>query len=122
MGVIITTEQQRLTNNRAGRCSTLRQIGRARTLNYPETMRRLRLVDETHLLRGTKGSPKRRFVLCQRMWVMNGSTQVQYNKNKRVTFWRTRRKVDEEKVLNGERYTQSYIVAYAQGCLKMVSH
>ena len=48
------------------------------------------------------------------------------NKNKsdqnvRLTFWRTLRNSDEEIALNGERYTKSDTIDYAQGCSRMVS-
>ena len=36
-----------------------------------------------------------------------------------LTFRRTLRKLGKEKRLSGEFYTKSYIIAYAQGCLKM---
>ena len=42
------------------------------------------------------------------------------NKNLVLTFWRTLRKLGQDKRLSGELYTKSYIIAYAQGCLKMV--
>ena len=41
------------------------------------------------------------------------------NKNFMLTFWRTLKKLSQEKRLSGEIYIKSYIIAYAQVFLEM---